>query len=99
MDVMVNRIERLVENAEIAIMSSELESILQQAQQLDSQERSLLMQQLVSHAQSGQKEESVNPWLATAGSLVDDPFFDDYVSEIEKYRKEVDEIEGENSVA
>jgi hypothetical protein len=31
-----------------------------------------------------------NPWLAIAGSLADDPFFDDYIAEIERYRREID---------
>jgi Arc/MetJ-type ribon-helix-helix transcriptional regulator len=29
-----------------------------------------------------------NPWLAVAGSLVDDPFFDDYVTVLDRYRQE-----------
>jgi antitoxin ParD1/3/4 len=33
-----------------------------------------------------------NPWLAVAGSLVDDPFFDDYVAEIDRNRREIDSL-------
>jgi antitoxin ParD1/3/4 len=29
-----------------------------------------------------------NPWLAVAGSLVDYPFFDDYVTALDRYRQE-----------
>jgi antitoxin ParD1/3/4 len=31
-----------------------------------------------------------NPWLAIAGSLVDDPFFDDYVAAIDRERQKLD---------
>jgi Arc/MetJ-type ribon-helix-helix transcriptional regulator len=31
-----------------------------------------------------------NPWLAVAGSLVDDPFFDDYVAAIDRERQKLD---------
>jgi hypothetical protein len=80
---------------ELDIMSSGLESVLQQAQQLDPQERYQLITQLVSKSQSELKEKSDNPWLETAGSLVDDPFFDDYIAAIDRYRREVDEIDVE----
>lgn len=33
-----------------------------------------------------------NPWLAVAGSLVDDPFFDDYVAAIDKERRKFDSL-------
>lgn len=38
-------------------------------------------------------EQSDNPWLAIAGNLVDDPFFEEYIAAIEKYRKELDQKE------
>jgi hypothetical protein len=79
-------------------MSSELQNILEQAQKLDPQEQI----QLINHLGNRVKSRSNNPWLATAGSLVDDPFFDDYVAEIERYRKELDSISlesEENSAA
>ena len=78
-------------------MSSELQNILAQAQKLDPQEQI----QLISHLSNRVKSKSNNPWLATAGSLVDDPFFDDYVAEIERYRKELDliSIESEENSA
>ena len=79
-------------------MSSELQNILAQAQKLDPQEQI----QLISHLSNRVKSKSDNPWLATAGSLVDDPFFDDYVAEIERYRKDLDLISlesEENSAA
>ena len=79
-------------------MSSELQNILAQAQKLDPQEQI----QLISHLSNRVKSKSNNPWLATAGSLVDDPFFDDYIAEIERYRRELDLISlesEENSAA
>lgn len=36
-----------------------------------------------------------NPWLETHGSLRDDPTFDDWVKEIAKYRREVDDAESQ----
>nr|WP_309738144.1 element excision factor XisI family protein [Chamaesiphon sp. OTE_20_metabat_361] len=39
-----------------------------------------------------------NPWLAVAGNLVDDPFFDDYVAEIDRYRTESARARGNNSM-
>jgi antitoxin ParD1/3/4 len=33
-----------------------------------------------------------NPWLAVAGSLVDDPFFDDYVAAINRERRKFDSL-------
>nr|WP_310415187.1 element excision factor XisI family protein [Chamaesiphon sp. OTE_8_metabat_110] len=39
-----------------------------------------------------------NPWLAVAGSLVDDPFFDDYLAEIDRYRTENARARGSNSM-
>ncbi len=79
-------------------MSSELQNILEQAQKLDPQEQI----QLISHLGNRVKSRSNNPWLATAGSLVDDPFFEDYIAEIDRYRKELDSISlesEENSAA
>jgi hypothetical protein len=66
-------------------MSSELQNILEQAEKLDPQEQI----QLISHLGNRVKSKSNNPWLATAGSLVDDPFFEDYIAAISEYRKSV----------
>jgi putative addiction module CopG family antidote len=33
-----------------------------------------------------------NPWLAVAGSLLDDPFFDDYVAAINRERRKFDSL-------
>jgi hypothetical protein len=73
-------------------MSSELQNILEQAQKLDTQEQI----QLISHLGNRVKSRSNNPWLATAGSLVDDPFFEDYVAEIDRYRQELDRLSTED---
>jgi hypothetical protein len=70
-------------------MSPELENILVQAQKLDLQEQIQLISHLKQQTQSRSKQQSDNPWLATAGSLVDDPFFEDYVTAISEYRKSV----------
>jgi hypothetical protein len=64
-------------------MSSELETIISQAQKLDLPSQAQLISRLT-------KDAVVNPWLAIAGSLVDDPLFDDYVAEIDRYREELD---------
>jgi hypothetical protein len=33
-----------------------------------------------------------NPWLATAGSLMNDPFFEEYIAEINQYRYDLDQF-------
>jgi hypothetical protein len=76
-------------------MSPELEHILSQAQQLDRASQIQLISRLSTQTQPQPEE---NPWLAIAGSLVDDPFFDDYIAEIDRYRQEVDAQE-ESSAA
>jgi hypothetical protein len=76
-------------------MSPELERILSQAQQLDRASQLQLISRLSNQTQPQPEE---NPWLAIAGSLVDDPFFDDYIAEIDRYRQEVDAQE-ESSAA
>jgi hypothetical protein len=76
-------------------MSPELERILSQAQQLDRASQIQLISRLSNQTQPQPEE---NPWLAIAGSLVDDPFFDDYIAEIDRYRQEVDAQE-ESSAA
>jgi hypothetical protein len=78
-------------------MSPELERILSQAQQLDRESRIQLINRL-SDQTKPQPEPVENPWLAIAGSLSDDPFFDDYIAEIERYRQEVDS-QAESSAA
>jgi hypothetical protein len=80
-------------------MSPELERILSQAQQLDRESQIQLISHLSNQTQP-QPEDRVeeNPWLAVAGSLVDDPFFDDYIAEIDRYRRELDAQE-ESSAA
>jgi hypothetical protein len=69
-------------------MSPELENIISQVQQLDAQEQNQLLDRLAT--QTKPLNQSDNPWLAIAGNLVDDPFFDEYVNEIDQYRKELD---------
>jgi hypothetical protein len=76
-------------------MSPELERILSQAQQLDRESQIQLISRLSNQTQPQPEE---NPWLAVAGRLVDDPFFDDYIAEIDRYRQEVDAQE-ESSAA
>ncbi len=78
-------------------MSPELERILSQAQQLDRESQIQLISRL-SHQTQPQPERVENPWLAIAGSLSDDPFFDDYIAEIERYRQELDS-QAESSAA
>jgi hypothetical protein len=70
-------------------MSPELERILSQAQQLDRESQIQLISRLSNQTQPQPEE---NPWLAIAGSLVDDPFFDDYIAEIDKERREFDSL-------
>ena len=36
------------------------------------------------------EEVKKNPWLATAGNLANDPFFEEYIAEIDRYRQEID---------
>jgi hypothetical protein len=69
-------------------MSPELENIISQVQQLDSQEQHQLLDRLATQIKS--LNQSDNPWLAIAGNLVDDPFFDEYIGAIDQYRKELD---------
>ena len=76
-------------------MSPELERILSQAQQLDRASQLQLISRLSNQTQPQPEE---NPWLAIAGSLSDDPFFDDYIAEIERYRQELDS-QAESSAA
>ena len=83
-----NKVTTPITHVPKTIMSSELQNILEQAQKLDPQEQI----QLISHLGNRVKSRSNNPWLATAGSLVNDPFFDDYIAEIERYRQELDAI-------
>jgi hypothetical protein len=78
-------------------MSPELERILSQAQQLvgkasleENRESQIQLISRLSNQTQPQPELVENPWLAIAGSLSDDPFFDDYIAEIERYRQEVD---------
>jgi hypothetical protein len=71
-------------------MSPELKDILSQAQKLDRQSQLQLISHLSNQTQPEPKEQTENPWLAIAGSLVDDPFFEDYIAEIERYRQELD---------
>jgi hypothetical protein len=71
-------------------MSSAIETILEQFKQLNPQEQQQLVTQLM--VQARQKRLSENPWLATTGSLVDDPFYDEYVAAIEEYRQSQDQL-------
>jgi hypothetical protein len=70
-------------------MNPAIETILEQFKQLNLQEQQQLATQLMDQAK--QKHSSENPWLATAGSLVNDPFFDEYVAAIENYRQSQDQ--------
>jgi hypothetical protein len=79
-------------------MSPELERILSQVQQLDRESQIQLISRLSNQTQPQPEDSVENPWLAIAGSLSDDPFFDDYIAEIERYRQEVDSQE-ESSAA
>jgi hypothetical protein len=72
-------------------MSPKLENIITQFQQLDSQEQHQLLDCLAT--QTKPLNQSDNPWLAIAGNLVDDPFFDEYIAAIEQYREELDQEE------
>jgi hypothetical protein len=74
-------------------MSPELERILSQAQQLDRQSQIQLISHLSNQTQPETKDPTENPWLAIAGSLVDDPLFEEYVAEIDRYRQEIDLLE------
>ncbi|MCY7336449.1 MAG: hypothetical protein LH613_09605 [Chamaesiphon sp.] len=80
------------------MMSPELENILSQAQKLDRQSQLQLISRLSNQTQPEPKDRTENPWLAVAGSLVDDPLFDDYLAEIDRYRQELDSLE-ESSAA
>jgi hypothetical protein len=71
-------------------MSPELKRILSQAQQLDRESQIQLINRLSNQTQPQPEERVENPWLAIAGSLSDDPFFDEYIAEIERYRQELD---------
>jgi hypothetical protein len=75
-------------------MSPELENIINQVQQLDSQEQHQLLDRLTTQSKS--VDQSDNPWLAIAGNLVDDPFFDEYIAAIDQYRKELDQEESDD---
>jgi hypothetical protein len=79
-------------------MSPELKNILSQAQKLDRASQIQLISHLSNQTQPEPREQTENPWLAVAGSLVDDPFFDDYIAEIDRYRRELDAQE-ESSAA
>ena len=74
-------------------MNSDIEQILEQTKQLKPQDQIELINKL---ADRNQAESKHNPWLAIAGSLNDDPFFDDYVAEIDKYREEIDRQESDD---
>lgn len=74
-------------------MSPELKDILNQAQKLDRQSQLQLISHLSNQTQPEPKEQNDNPLLAIAGSLVDDPFFEDYIAEIDRDRQEIDSLE------
>jgi hypothetical protein len=81
-------------------MSPELERILSQARQLigvasleENRESQIQLISRLSNQTQPQPENTVdNPWLAIAGSLSEDPFFDEYIAEIERYRQEIDSL-------
>jgi hypothetical protein len=70
-------------------MNPVIEAILEQFKQLNLQEQRQLVTQLMSQSLSTPSSE--NPWLATAGSLVEDPFFDEYIAAIAQYRQSQDQ--------
>jgi hypothetical protein len=70
-------------------MNPIIENILEQFKQLNPQDQQQLVAQLIS--QSLPLSSSENPWLATAGSLTDDPFFDEYIAAIAQYRQSQDQ--------
>jgi hypothetical protein len=70
-------------------VSSELENVLSQVKQLDHQDQDQLISYLKDRSPQSQQH-SDNPWLAIAGDLVDDPFFDEYMAAIEQYRQNLD---------
>jgi hypothetical protein len=74
-------------------MNSDIEKILEQTKQLKPQDQIELIDRLTS---LNKAESEHNPWLAIAGSLDDDPFFEDYMAEIEKYREEIDRQESDD---
>jgi hypothetical protein len=67
-------------------MNSEIEQIIEKTKQLSTEDKL----QLIESIGNPTKVEAANPWLAIAGSLSDDPFFEDYIAEIERYRQELD---------
>jgi hypothetical protein len=73
----------------MSAMNPAIETILDQFKQLDPQEQKQLVTQLMSQAQ--QTRASENPWMETAGSLVDDPFYGEYIAAIEEYRQSQDQ--------
>jgi hypothetical protein len=70
-------------------MNPIIDTILEQFKQLNPQDQRQLIAQLIS--QSPSTPSSENPWLATAGSLTDDPFFDEYIAAIAQYRQSQDQ--------
>jgi hypothetical protein len=68
-------------------MNHELENLSDQTKHLSPEDR---LQSIGNIDRSNKQKPEKNPWLATAGSLSEDPFFDDYVAEIERYRQELD---------
>jgi hypothetical protein len=70
-------------------MSPLLEDILKRIQQLTPQEQ-LKLAHLLIQALATSVPKPENPWLTVAGSLVDDPFFEEYIGSIQRYRQEID---------
>jgi hypothetical protein len=81
-------------------MSPLLENILNQTQQLNPQEQLQLIAHLLNQAVAASPPRAENPWLTIAGSLVNDPFFEEYIEAIEHYRQELDlQSQSENLVS
>ena len=48
----------------------------------------ILMVEVSTHAE---EKKEIDPWIKRAGVFADDPTWDDFLEEIESYRKQVDE--------
>jgi hypothetical protein len=67
--------------------STNVKKILNSIETLSPEEQTLLVQQLQ------QKNEDIsadNPWIKYAGMFKDDPQFDEFLTEMEFYRQELD---------
>jgi hypothetical protein len=67
--------------------STNVKNILNSIETLSPEDKTLLLQQL-----QNKKEDisSDNPWIKYAGMFKDDPQFDEFLTEMESYRQELD---------